>query len=307
MTHNMPQRAAVLAIGSNSTRLLVANLDTSLSQPVRGREPTRLYLALGQDGQLQPQARENLIAALLRLKHQAEAAGAASIHLLATAALRDSSSTAELALAIKEETGLTLQLISGQEEARYSLLGATCPYGPDSHLGVMDIGGGSTELALRQGGDMGLALSLPLGASRLHSLCPVDSLEKLQEAEVLVDEVLDRTLPIPLPSAPEGWLLVGGTGTALISLLAGSLDLDWQQDLPFTRLQAEQALSRLAACSLSQRAAQPGMTPGREAILPTGLVILCRLMHRLGIDMMRVTQRNNCDGFLSAQVYSQSK
>ena len=98
----------------------------------------------------------------------------------------------------------------------------------------------------------------------------------------------------PLPSR---WLLVGGTGTALLGLIRGSL-AHAAPDEPFTLGQAEAALQLLEHTDPALRALLPGMTPGREHILPTGLAILCELMDRLGIDTMAATARNNCDGLL---------
>ena len=107
---------------------------------------------------------------------------------------------------------------------------------------------------------------------------------------------------------PGRWLLVGGTGTALIGLLKGRLVFgDHQDDQPFTREQAFTTLRTLAGLSLKERAEHPGMTPGRENILPTGLTILCALMARLNIEEMRVTTRNNCDGFLHKLASEQNK
>ena len=100
------------------------------------------------------------------------------------------------------------------------------------------------------------------------------------------------------------WLLVGGTGAALAGLLKGRLmPANQASDEPFSRERPKDP-QKLAGLSPQQRAQLPGMTLGREHILPTGLAILCALMARLDITHMAVTARNNCDGFLYAPARS---
>lgn len=294
--HTRPERAAVIAIGSNSTRLLCADLDGKLSNPIRGREETKLLLALA--GDQQAEALPRLIEAVKILKQQALDAGAQHLRLTATAAVRDSGHQQAFAEAVFKEAGLVLQVLSGQEEAECSFLGAAYPYTGD--LGVIDIGGGSTEIALGDPSGISWATSLQLGASRLYNLSPVHSALDLVPALAQAERVLDAGLEEP-ETLPSRWLLVGGTGTALIGLLQGQMmDASQTEDVFFTARQAVDMLNQLAHLSPQERAQLPGMTPGREHILPTGLVILRALMTRLSIQEMAVTQRNNCDGYLWA-------
>ena len=292
-----PERAAVIAIGSNSTRMLCASLDGGLGGAVRGRVETRLFLALDAQGHIGKQALDGLVAAVAALKAQALAAGAQKVALTATSAVRDSRDLDTLGLLLKALTGLQMRVMTGQEEARYAFLGAVHPYLREGGLGVIDVGGGSTEIALGSGEEPAFAHSLQLGASRLYARQPINSPEEMERALGIIREQLDRELALPGFDAAR-WLLVGGTGTALAYLLAGGFELDVHEDHHFTLEQAVQALGKLSALSPAQRAALPGMTPGREHILPTGLAILTSLMDRLGIAEMLVTHRNNCDGYL---------
>lgn len=289
-------RRAVIAIGSNSTRMLTACADAALSSPVRGREETRLFLSLNGDKSFEKEARERLYAAILALQERARLAGAGEIKLIATSAVRDSRDAILLKAELLEKTGLELIILSGEEEARCSYLGAVFPYLNGGTQGVIDIGGGSTEIALGEGPED--ALSLQLGASRLYRLCPIDQTTDLQAAYAAVETELDRALK-PDFKHPDRWLMVGGTGVALMGLLKGELISEYHPgDEAFTLNEAEEVLIRLASLTPPERALLPGMTIGREHILPTGLVILTALMKRLQIDQMAVTVRNNCDGFL---------
>lgn len=292
-------RRAVIAIGSNSTRMLTACADAALSSPVRGREETRLFLSLNGEKSFEKAARERLCSAVLALKEKARQAGAGEIKLIATSAVRDSRNPMELKADLREKTGLDLSILSGEEEARYSFLGAVHPYPDSGMLGVVDIGGGSAEVALGEGKEGPReAVSLQLGASRLYRLCPIDKLADLKPAYEKVKAELDRTLKPDLKHL-DRWLVVGGTGVALMGLMRGELISEYHpRDEVFTLTEAEEVLNRLASLTPPERSLLPGMTIGREHILPTGLVILTALMRRLQINQMAVTVRNNCDGFL---------
>lgn len=300
-------RAGVIAIGSNSTRMLTANLDSTLSQPVRARQETRLFLALNEGHSIAPETAIRLIDAVQLLRQQALDAGAQNVCLTATSAVRDSRDSLSLKATLLQRTGLDLRILTGNEEAVYSFLGAVYPYESGQTLGVADIGGGSTEIAWGTKRALHMARSLQLGASRLYAGFPINDYHglapALAEAEHGLGDAIDE-----LEYLPGRWLLVGGTGTALIGLLKGRLVFgDHQEDQPFTREQAFTTLRTLAGLSLKERAELPGMTPGRENILPTGLAILCALMARLNIEEMRVTTRNNCDGFLHKLAEEQNK
>jgi exopolyphosphatase/guanosine-5'-triphosphate,3'-diphosphate pyrophosphatase len=294
-----PRRAAVIAVGSNSTRMMTANLDRGLSLPFRLREETRLFLALDKENALSLAAVAKLLHTIAYQKRSAAEAGAQTVHLIATSAVRDAAQSEQLRRMIREHTGLDMNILSGQQEAAWSFLGAALPFG-EGELGVIDIGGGSTEIALGNRDSLHTALSLQLGASRLYAQRPIDDPSGIAPALSLAGRVMDEA-HTKLNQQAGRWLLVGGTGAALAGLLKGRLmPADQASDEPFSREQAEATLQRLAGLSPQQRAQLPGMTLGREHILPTGLAILCALMARLDITHMAVTARNNCDGFLYA-------
>ncbi len=301
-------RAGVIIIGSNSTRMMTAQLDPGLSQPVFGRMETRLFLALGQGNRLSAEAIQTACRDVRFLLAMAREGGSDRTLLMATSAARESENVKDLAYALLQATGLSLQVISGAEEAAYSFWGAVHPFPPEEMAGVMDIGGGSTEIALGHPGEPPLALSLPLGASRLYAMQPVNSADDAGKALSAAGKIAregislmtQKTLSQPsrLWADPARWLLVGGTGTALISLIQGSLYHRGRPDAPFTRQDVLDALRRLSVLSPEARAALPGMTPGREHILPTGLAVLHALMEAMQLDAMTVTSRNNTDGVL---------
>lgn len=295
----MPARRAALAIGSNSVRMLCVNQDAQLSQPLRGRAETALFLSLSAEGAFSLEAMAALVDAVGRLREQALQSGASEIALLATSAVRDAVNGDALGeLLLRSFPDMPMHVLSGAEEARLAFVGAGLPE-PQGLRGVIDIGGGSTELAWGdEVGQLRKSLSLQLGASRLLRQQRIDSSADITPARALAERVILDGLPRPLP--PCGcYTLIGGTGTAAMHIV---LTLPMAEHLPddaiLTRRDAEGWLSRLAAMSADQRAALPGMPPTRLHILPTGLAILCALMRLLDIDQVQVSERNNLDGYL---------
>jgi exopolyphosphatase/guanosine-5'-triphosphate,3'-diphosphate pyrophosphatase len=276
---------------------LCADLDEGLSHPLRGRQETQLFLLLDKHGEFSPEAILRVRRAVSILFGQAVMAGAERIFLTATSAARDAGNVDLLSGGIQEDTGLELRILSGEEEATYSFLGAAHPYEWTRALGVIDIGGGSTEIAIGSREALRLTRSLQLGASRLCQTHPINSMEDIAPALAASSKLLDGGLE-GLNPAPEEWLLVGGTGAALIGLMLGRMMHSDAPDIPFSHEDALRVLHQLALLSPAGRAALPGMTSGRERILPTGLVILVSLMERVCINKMTVTARNNTDGFL---------
>ncbi len=155
-------RAAVIGIGSNSVRMLVAEAaDGEIRRISRDRAGTRLFAGLDEAGNLSREAMASSCAAVKRMAESARSQGAEKVHLFATSATRDAANNADFAALLKAETGLTLEICSGDEEAALSFFGATD--GGDS--GVIDIGGGSTEIIIGQGMKHPLLLLLPNGGS----------------------------------------------------------------------------------------------------------------------------------------------
>jgi exopolyphosphatase / guanosine-5'-triphosphate,3'-diphosphate pyrophosphatase len=241
--------------------------------------------------------------AVSKLWHQATAAGAQEVRMIATSAMRDAANRHELDFYIAAHCPILLNcVISGQEEALLSFLGACCIPPQVGLQGMIDIGGGSTEVALGTAGEGLLsAHSLQLGASRLLKMQRVDSLRDITSAHAIADQIIAENLPAlsDLPGPAQRWTLVGGTGTTLLGLITR---LPHTQPLPeghiITRDQVHDWLEKLAQLSPEQRAQLPGMPPTRVHIMPTGLVILEALLEQLAIKEITVSLRNNLDGNL---------
>lgn len=294
------RRVAVIAIGSNSTRMLTANLDESLSNPARGREETALFLSMDEKKRFSEQGMERCARAISKLHYQARQEGAQQVRLIATSAVRDAANRHELDFYIGAIAPMMLtRIISGEEEAQLSFMGAVCIPRREGLQGMIDIGGGSTEVALGDA-DSGLSFahSLQLGASRLLQRQAINSPEDLLAARQLASEIIARHLPA-LPQAPEAWALVGGTGTTAINMnLKQPYDKPCPENQQLSLTQVDAWLDRLCRMPAQERERLPGLPPARVHIMPTGLVILSSVMQALEIDSLRVTRRNNLDGYL---------
>lgn len=292
-----PSRAAVVVIGSNSTRMLTADAVRALSNPVRGRVETRLFLSMDRGGFFSEEGIAGAMRSVCLLKEQAEQAVAEEISLLATSAARDAANTAALARAIRDATGLEMLVLDNRLEALLSYLGAVSALEAGVSAGVIDVGGGSVEVAVGTGGQIAYTASLQLGASRLYAGYPINVPEDVAPALDAAAQIA-CALP-PLPFRPERWIVVGGTGMALrdimLALPAGTVV---EANYPFTRDDALAQLSMLAALPPEKRRGVTGLPAGREHILPTGLAALLAVMDAVGAGAAEVTARCNCDGFL---------
>jgi len=299
-------RAAVIGIGSNSVRMLVADVQGGkLHQVLRDREGTRLFSGLDENGNLNRESMTLTISAVRVMQQKAMTINVKTIHLFATSAVRDAGNQQEFSSLIQDETGLVLEICSGESEAALSFLGST--FGERS--GVIDIGGGSTEYVIGSGTVIECGVSLQMGAVRLFRLYPIHSSADvprvLHAAKKILLEGIGPILSVGLPKA---WVGVGGTFTALAGIL---MDIPWTDKKQIhgyilTQDQVESWLYRLADMSLEQRLKLPGLQPQRADIMAHGTAILAASMQQLKISSMHVSEFGNLDGYLKQKYLAQA-
>lgn len=289
------KRIAVIVIGSNSTRMLAADCCDQLTNAIRGRVETRLFLGMSDDGLLSQEAMAYTVQSVAQLKKDAEATDAQLVGIYATSASRDAKNSKMLSDAIEDATGHALHILSGEEEASFSFFGAA---GVEK-CGVIDIGGGSTEVVLGEGMHIKCAHSLPLGASRLFKMQPVNCRADIAKAREYANAAVQH-LPAELRAHAdiERFYLIGGTGNSCARVAR------WQPEgCTLTRVMVENMLSTIADTPREKRARIPGFPPSRVDILPTGMVILLSLLDALRLEKVTVTERVNADGLLRAFVH----
>ena len=290
-------KRAAIAIGSNSTRMLAAETEKGeLRNPIRGREETRLFLGLDEAGNISPDKLEATAQAVKRLHRAAIAYGAESVDLFATSATRDAGNSAEFAARIRELTGLELQIISGEEEARLAFMAVS----EGKRRLVMDIGGGSTEWTIGEHNRVEWAVSMQLGASRLLKMQPINCPQDAEKALALCREIMApyaRQLSA-LPPAPAMIGLGGSCTTAAAITMGREAHGELVEGKTVTRQQAIEQLQLLSGMTIEERMRVPGLPPARAMHYPLGLCILITALELCGFDKITISGKINLDGYL---------
>lgn len=284
-------KAAVIVIGSNSTRCVTADLDNLHANPIRRRVETRLFLGM-EESRLSEASMRDTLAGIEALMLEADAP---VLGIYATSAVRDAANADLLAQRMEQRFSLPLTILSGPEEAAASFYGAA----GDEAAGVVDIGGGSTEFAIGENGVIRQAISLQLGASRLFKAHPIHAEKDVAPARKAALQVLDALPEVLLRhDGISAFYSVGGTGTACAMLAMQVKDKALCEGYRLTHDTLNALLRLVAATPREQRAAIPGFPATRIDILPTGMAILSAVMERLQLSEITVTQRCNADGLL---------
>ena len=268
-------RRACIDIGSNTTRLLVADCDRdALHEVHQTREFTHLRKDVRADGTIAPATIDGIVGVVVDQLQIARSLDCDDIHAVATAAVRAARNGPEVGRAIKAACGLELEILSEDEEARLAFIGAARTLGrpPRGPLGVVDVGGGSSELVVGTAPDqVSWSASVAVGsgviADRWLRADP-PSRDDIDAAKATIHEALNG---MTVPSLSEA-IAVGGSASSL-RVLAGSV-LD---TTAFTR-----ALELLSADRAAEVAERFGLEVDRVRLLPAGLLILQAAAERFG-------------------------
>jgi exopolyphosphatase/guanosine-5'-triphosphate,3'-diphosphate pyrophosphatase len=295
--------AATVDIGSNSVLLLTVAVERGRARALdEALATTQLGTGLRPGGGLEAGAVARTREAAVAFAARARAGGARRVWAFATAALREAADGAAAAGAIAAAAGVPVEVLSGDQEAAlaYAAVAATTRAGAgETPLLVADVGGRTTELGLGVGERVLAATSLPLGALALTEAHGADR----DRAEAAVDAVLAASeLPARARAAGARLAASGGTATALAAL---DLGLDaYMRRRVHGHVLAGAALARLTArlarMTAPERAALPGLDPGRAAILPAGALVLDRVARALGADGVVVSDHGVRHAYLRA-------
>ena len=291
-------KAAAIGIGSNSVRMLLIQMEGgTFRRLLRDREGTRLFAGLDENRNLSQSAMDTTIAAVARMAREAREQGAEVVHLFATSATRDAANQAEFTARLQREAQVELEICSGYREAQLSFLGAT----DGGYSGVIDIGGGSTELVVGQGAHLVCAFSCQMGAVRLFRQAPITGHGDLHAVEQLATHILEQKLADhPTLSIPDRWIGTGGTFTTLAAMVKGIrwTDRTYMHGTRLTLQEVEQQALLLSDMPMAERLQLPGLQPHRADIVVHGICILSAVMKRLGISEITVSEYGNLDGYL---------
>jgi exopolyphosphatase/guanosine-5'-triphosphate,3'-diphosphate pyrophosphatase len=266
---------AAIDIGSNTTRVLVAEpLDGQLKKVMEQRAYTRISKAVDKDGAILEAKIEEvgeLVATQVRL---AQELGAETIRAVATAAVREAANGAEVAAAISEACGVEVEILSEEEEGRLAFIGATKALGhpAEGTIGVVDVGGGSTEVILGTvDGGVEKVRSWPVGsgvlADELISSDP-PSASEIRKIRDRIDDIFDG---VEIPH-PDQAVAVGGSATSMRRLVGAVLEYET----------LERGIRVLSADPAAEVAKRFELDPRRVRILTTGVLLLEKVSELLG-------------------------
>ena len=304
----MTRRVAAVDCGTNSLRLLLADVDpgrAELTDVIRRMEIVRLGQGVDQTGRLAPEALARTMAVLREYADVIARSGAQAVRMVATSATRDADNAAEFVRLVKEVLGVAPEVLTGDEEAMLSFTGATAELaaGPDpGPFLVADIGGGSTEFVLGEAsGRPAHTISVNIGCVRmterhLHGDPPAD-----RELAAAVADI-DAALEVAAAAVPvrEARTLVGLAGSVTtVAAIAMELPAYDATRIHHARVAAADvhAVTRgLLAQTRAERAAIGVMHPGRVDVIGGGALILDCLMRRFGFAEVLVSEHDILDG-----------
>ena len=291
-------KVAVIGIGSNSVRMLVCEVAQGEMRRIRrDRAGTRLFAGLDAERNLSASAMAKSCAAVKQMADSARAEGCERLHLFATSATRDAANQQAFSALLLQETGLALEICSGDTEAALSFFGATD--GGDS--GVIDIGGGSTEIIVGSDMDVRCGFSCQMGAVRLSGLIPIRDHGDLPAVQQTAADILEESLRChPGLRIPSVWRGTGGTFTTLAAMMKGIhwTDRTYMHGTVLTKDFILRIARDLADMPTEERKLLPGLQPNRADIIVHGICILIAVMERLGIEQITVSEYGNLDGYV---------
>jgi exopolyphosphatase/guanosine-5'-triphosphate,3'-diphosphate pyrophosphatase len=300
-----PMRVAVVDIGTNYTRLLVAHVDDAgvLTEVERRTAVTRLGQGVDREGVLAQDAMERVHATLAEYRRRIDSHGAPRAVAVLTSAVRDAANGAEFAARVRDEHGLDARTIDGDEEARLTFLGATSsrPHGELTPTVVIDIGGGSTELVVGSGREVGFHVSTQVGVVRhserhVHSDPPRG--DELDALAADVRAILAASVPPEVRTRTRAAIAVAGTPTSL-----ASIDLNMDCYAPdkvhghvLTVQACEAMLERLSALAEPERRRVRGLHPDRAPTIVAGTITLIAALRLFDLHATEVSDQDILHG-----------
>ena len=295
-------RIAVVDIGTNSTRLLLADVaaDGSITELARRSEVTRLGVGVDSSGVLSEEAMARVFATLDDYSAMIEKLGGADKRrAVLTSATRDAANGGEFTRQVAERYQLDARAIPGEQEAQLSFLGATSGRDPDdgSQIVVVDIGGGSTELIIGHGRTVGFHVSTQLGVvrqSERHIVHDPPTTAEIDELNSEIDEVLAAGVPQAEREHVTTIIAVAGTATSMaaIDLELEPYDPEAVHGYRVSLQRCREIAARMASMPEAERREVAGLHPDRAPTILAGTQILVRVIEAFGLDEVEVSEHD---------------
>jgi exopolyphosphatase / guanosine-5'-triphosphate,3'-diphosphate pyrophosphatase len=298
----LSRRYAVVSIGTNSTRGLLADVEPENPRVELARSiGTRIGESLGERGNLGEEPMQRTLDAVAQL-YRAVRGHYVRLFAVATSALRRAENGDEFAQRVQTLLGVPLRVLSGEEEAAASYRGALTVFGTlkGERVAVVDVGGGSTEYAVGDTLSPESVVSCEIGAVRLTEAFPAlagrDGAPKDSVVAQARKSAADALTPITEHGKVERLAFVGGSATTAAAIVRAKPTPITAHRL--TRADLQRMLERLLAMPLEERKRVAGMKPQRADILPGGIIVLDSVLEMLGQDEAMATAADLLLGIL---------
>lgn len=301
-------RFAAVDMGSNSTRLLIADLDADghLTEIARRSTVTRLGHRVDETGRLDPAAIERLTDELTVIRGLLDEHQVGRAVGVMTSAVRDAENGPELMQTVRERFAIEALLIPGQQEAALTYLGATSGRPPAAHpVAVIDVGGGSTEFVIGHDSTFDFSVSVQAGVvrqSERHLRHDPPTSDEIRAMSDEAAEIFREAVPDDARRDVGSVIAVAGTATSCASMLLGLDEYDMERvhgfRLPLAEI--ESLLSRLAQMDDEERRDVPGLQANRSPTIVAGCVLLAEALRTFGVKQCEVSEHDILRGVIIA-------
>lgn len=295
---------AIIDIGTNSVRLLIAEKDEKEEWKVLKKDlrSTRLGEGMTDKAFIGRGPRERTLQAIEEFTAAARLSGASEIYAYGTSIMRDAANGGEFSDEVTAVTGIPVRILSGKEEAYYSYIGAAGTSGVVTS--VVDIGGGSTEICMGFGTDIGMRHSFKLGCVRCSKQFDTTTPRGLAELKKHCFDLFRHTELLQAVKNVKRWIGVGGTVTSLASMLQELevYDTAKVQDFIIHQEDVNRMLKKLSSMSYDEKCHMTGLMPERADIIVAGVAILDSLMEYFALPEIMVSDRDLSEGLLDADI-----
>jgi exopolyphosphatase / guanosine-5'-triphosphate,3'-diphosphate pyrophosphatase len=301
-------RVAAVDFGTNSVRLLVADVDGTgagarLTTVDRRTRITRLGQGVHETRRIDPDAIARTLDVVREYESAIVKSGATRVRATATSASRDATNRDDFFDPVEQLLGVRPELIPGDEEARLEFMGATAGLTePEPYL-VVDVGGGSTEFTCGVTEPEGL-ISIDVGCVRLTEQILHSDPPSAEELSVAVSIVRDHLADVDraIPAAAQAKTLIGTAGTVwtmgAIELGVDPSESERIDHFRLTRQAAEDIFRTLATEPIARRRHNPGLEPGRVDVIVGGVIVIVTIMRHWGFDELLVSEADILDGIV---------
>jgi exopolyphosphatase / guanosine-5'-triphosphate,3'-diphosphate pyrophosphatase len=289
-------RVAVIDIGTNSTRLLISDVEGGNAEQVERRTTvTNMGRGVDHSNLICADAVEDVCRVIADYMARYEEMGAERVMAIATSAVRDAVNGEAFIAELRERFDLDARLLTGEEEAHLTYLGATAHRVEGEPTLVFDIGGGSTELIVGSGMNVGFHTSLQAGTirqSERHLTSDPPDPHELEDLASDVRNLIDRAVAEQPAAAATRAIAVAGTPTSLAAVdqALEPYDPGRIHGYRLGMRKIQRMLSKLSSLPLAERLRVPGLHPGRAPTIVAGAVILVQVMRAFGLEEIEVSE-----------------